>query len=269
MSSGTSDKTSRHGSAAGSILHEIAPKEKARVLDLVKAAGVDVSDWKNFAGGERGAAGNPKYCYEWAFIEHGRVVVLNLWFASMRIEGGRIVQRINMRKTGAQPGTVPKQAVWSKRARKMDDAIKIAYEDRLPVRVVVCDGRMRQSAAPDADASRVTKRLLDPVTWSVSSYDESTGDCILVRGAFPARFVDQFAIQGIVTSESPTSRPVSSQPESLTATQECGSAYWSVLPGNVNYVIRMDLSCPMAQSILKLTMSFLFRKTERIGRRMS
>jgi 5-methylcytosine-specific restriction protein A len=48
-----------------SELSEIAPTALQRIIDLVSAAGVDVSDWGNFKGGIAKAASNPKYCYEW------------------------------------------------------------------------------------------------------------------------------------------------------------------------------------------------------------
>ena len=47
-----------------SKLNDIAPKEHLRVMDLVREAGIDVSDWQNFKGGAEKAASNPKYCYE-------------------------------------------------------------------------------------------------------------------------------------------------------------------------------------------------------------
>ena len=55
------------------VLDELRPKAKNRLIDLVRAAGVDVSDWKNFERGARWEAANPKYCYEWCFVEPGRV----------------------------------------------------------------------------------------------------------------------------------------------------------------------------------------------------
>lgn len=81
-----------------SIPTELLPTQKPRLIDLLANAGVDVSDWKNFAGGERRAASNPKYCYEWAFIQPGKVVVLNLWYADLIEENGSIVQRLNYRE---------------------------------------------------------------------------------------------------------------------------------------------------------------------------
>jgi 5-methylcytosine-specific restriction enzyme A len=61
-----------------SIASEIEPKQHQRVMDLVREAGIDVSDWKNFKGGKQKASVNPKYCYEWSFVGPGKVVALNL-----------------------------------------------------------------------------------------------------------------------------------------------------------------------------------------------
>ncbi len=47
-----------------SIIDDLRPKQPARVIDLVAASGHDVSDWKNFKGGLKREASNPKYCYE-------------------------------------------------------------------------------------------------------------------------------------------------------------------------------------------------------------
>jgi hypothetical protein len=40
-----------------SVFSDLTPKEHHRIIDLVRAAGVHVSDWKNFRGGEITAAG--------------------------------------------------------------------------------------------------------------------------------------------------------------------------------------------------------------------
>ena len=57
-------------------------------MDLVEEAGIDITDWaKSSNRGKKWAAANPKYCYEWAFIETGKVVVLNLWFDLMQEPG--------------------------------------------------------------------------------------------------------------------------------------------------------------------------------------
>lgn len=179
---------------AGPFCLEIAPKAPQRIIDLVSAAGVDVRDWGNFKGGEAKAASNPKYCYEWSFIEPGKVVVLNLWYSSMQEHDGIVFQQLNMRARAHRYGRAQNEAVWERRALTMDLAIQAAYRDRVPVRVVVCEGEMRNAKDPKAKASRVNKRMLDPVPWAVTDYDWNTGQCTVTRGSIPERFVDQFSL---------------------------------------------------------------------------
>jgi hypothetical protein len=175
-----------------SKLSEIMPKNRQLIINLVRAAGVDVSDWGNFKGGEKNAASNPKYCYEWSYVEPKNVVVLNLWYASMKERDGVIVQELNLRELARRYGQFTK---WEKRSLNMDLAIQAAFRDRLPIRVVVCEGDMRDVDQPTAKASRVSKRLLDSVPWAVTAYDWNNGQCTVTRGALPDRFVDQFSIQ--------------------------------------------------------------------------
>ena len=73
-------------------------------------------------------------------------------------------------------------AIWT--------AIQAAFRDKLPIRVVVCDGEMRDIENDDSDPSRVEKRLLDPIAWAVTAYDWDTGVCTVTRGATADRFVD-------------------------------------------------------------------------------
>ena len=177
-----------------SVLSEIAPQEPLRLIDLVSSAEVDVSDWGNFKGGQAKAASNPKYCYEWSFVEPGKVVVLNLWHASMQEHNGIVVRQMNMRKRAQQFGSASKKSVWERRALKMDDAIQVAYKDRVPVRVIICEGEMRDPNDSKAKASRVKKRMLDSTPWAVTAYDWNSGECTITRGAVPERFIDQFSL---------------------------------------------------------------------------
>jgi hypothetical protein len=152
-------------------------------MDCVRAAGVDVSDWANWEGGARKASRNPRYCYEWSFIEPGRVVVLNLWFRNMRVSGGRIVQTHNF----LQGAREAQKGNWVSRNRKMHRAVTTAWEDSLPVRVIVCDGEMRGRLDPELRASKVTARVLDPEPWAVTSLDTESGAVELGRGTSPRR----------------------------------------------------------------------------------
>jgi 5-methylcytosine-specific restriction protein A len=195
-----------------SALAEIDPKDRRLIIDLVRAAGVSVSDWGNFKGGERNAARNPKYCYEWSFVEPKKVVVLNLWYASMQERDGVIVQDLNLREIAHRFGRLlnKNKAVWARRSLNMDRAIQTAVRDRLPIRVVVCEGEMRDIDDPGGKASQVNKRLLDPVSWAVTAYDGNTGKCTVTRGALADRFVDQFSVPQESASQAER-RPVSGQ----------------------------------------------------------
>jgi hypothetical protein len=170
----------------------LEPKSHRLVMDLVREAGVDVSDWGNFKGGSKRAASNPKYCYEWAFVESDKVVVLNLWFKSMQVVSGGVLQRLNLRELVKQFNQLESSSVLSSRALRMDKAILTAWQQKLPVRVIVCDGSIRDLSEPNAKASKVKLRMLDPLPWAVAEYNAKTGDCIIKRGVQPSMFVDQF-----------------------------------------------------------------------------
>lgn len=177
------------------LLSEIKPTERQLVMHLVSEAGVDVSDWVNFRKGpdpER-AASNPKYCYEWAFIEASKVVVLNLWHEHMQERDGVIVHESNIRQFGVEMGALGRPNL-SVRAARLDQALQAARRERLPIRVIVLEGDIREAEDPEPKASRVQNRLLDPVPWAVTAYDWMTGACTITRGAKPDRFVDQFDI---------------------------------------------------------------------------
>lgn len=173
------------------MLAALRPASYQQVMHLVREAGVDVSDWANYRHPNKPAA-NPKYCYEWAFVEPDKVVVLNLWHDQLREQDGRVTRHIGPQEFRAD------KAVWKTRIDRLAKALRTAYERRLPVRVIVCDGRRRESSARNQKPSRVSGRLLDPVSWAVTSYDARTDECVLVRGAAPAQFVDQYSEPSLV-----------------------------------------------------------------------
>src|SRR5258705_10917656 len=108
-------------------LAQLKPTEKLHVIDLVRAAGVDVSDWANFKGGPKRAAMNPKYCYEWAFEQPGKVVVLNIWHDTIDARNGVITLDWDMRRHSVMNVRVRGKGVWMRRARRMDDAVRRAF----------------------------------------------------------------------------------------------------------------------------------------------
>lgn len=171
---------------------DLQPTGRNRVIDLVRAAGVDVSDWGSFTRGEKYAAVNPKYCYEWAFTDPSGIVVLNLWYSNLEESRGRVLTRINMRKVSEDMAKQGSKAVWIKRAAAMDNAIQFALAKKARIRVLVNEGEMRKANDPAQKASTVHARLLDPLPWRIQSYDAKTGATVLVRGVEQAPKVDQF-----------------------------------------------------------------------------
>jgi 5-methylcytosine-specific restriction endonuclease McrA len=171
------------------MLSEIKPQQKSRVYDLVAQAGLDTADWAKYK--RPYPAANPRYCYEWAFWEASKLVVLCLWYRHMKEQHGTIYQEVNYRKVALKSSTDSTLATRAKRARRMDEAFQLAQRERLPIRVIVVDGPRRDENG--AKASKVERRMLDPIAWAVSSYDATTGVCRVERGLIPCRFADQFS----------------------------------------------------------------------------
>lgn len=168
---------------------ELRPLALERVIELVEKAGLDVSDWSNYKRGGTNPGANPKYCYEWAFKESGRLVVCNLWRNRMVEVAGEIEQHVLLRDTPEHQET---NATRRARRARMEEAIAEASRDGLPIRVIVLDGK---PGGAGADAkSKVTARSLDPEPWAVVSLDPSSGAAVLRRGTHPFRFVDQFSL---------------------------------------------------------------------------
>ncbi|WHO37804.1 HNH endonuclease signature motif containing protein [Sphingobium sp. AP49] len=176
-------------------LAALRPLRKDRVIDLVRAAGLDVSDWSNSRRGEAGAATNPKYCYEWVFVEPGAAIVLNLWHVLLEEQAdGCIVHRGNFREDAETQFARGRGSPWGVRARRLDAALQTALQDNLAVRVILNAGVRRDRDDAEAEASKVELRALDPEPWSIAAYDVATGAHVLVRGAAAPSFVDQFSI---------------------------------------------------------------------------
>lgn len=173
---------------------EIMPKKKLNVMDLITVAGIDTSDWKNYKKGEEYAASNPKYCYEWSFVEKGKVVVLNLWYHNIIEKGNDIVLRTNMREVMARNSKAKSKQTVVKRAHKMDQAIQTALQDKLPIRVIICKKRNTIEENNSDSISKVHKRELDSAPWGILSYNTKTGECILKRGLINNKIIDQYSM---------------------------------------------------------------------------
>lgn len=168
---------------------ELKPRTKSRIMDLVELAGVDVSDWPNYEGGDKNPGANPKYCYEWALKDPGKVVVCNLWFENMAEVNGGVEQHLVLTDTPSH-----KEANSTRRARRarMAQLLAEAHAEGLTIRVIVLDGKKRNSSSDGK--THVKYRALDFEPWSVVSAHPASAKFVLRRGAPPQRFVDQFEV---------------------------------------------------------------------------
>lgn len=192
-------------------LLDLQPKDRHHVFDLVEEAGFDVTDWIESFKKPSGYKANPKYCYEWSFIQPGKLVILNQWYSAMREEDGKIVQRNNFRADAEYHRTVTRKSAWAKRAQRLDDALQTALRDNLPVRVIINDGNQRNRNDPELRPSQVTARELDPVPWTISEYDWNSGQHELTRGIFAQPCVDQFDLD-LADKAEPQRAEVTSNP---------------------------------------------------------
>jgi len=163
------------------IIDDLKPTRKLLVMHLLDQAGFDVSDWSKYKG--KHAASNPK-SYNWSFEQAGEKVAVCIWYPDIKPNGNEICHRLIPASRGARrrgPGT----ANWNKRATDMRTHVRTAYEQQLPVRAIVVDGKQRNPNDAVPVASRVKARLLDPVPWAVKEFNFETGEWLLVRGSKP------------------------------------------------------------------------------------
>ena len=183
------------------MIEALMPKTKNCVFDLVEEAGFDMQDWvESYSGGANYKA-NPKYCYEWAYIQPGKVVILNLWHADMTEKDGQVTHRGNYRRDADFYRKSSSKPQWVKRATTLDQAIRTARDGSLPVRVIVLKGKVREKDDPAATPSKVSFRELDGDPWTITAYNDATGEYELTRGILEQQYVDQFDIN---EAETPT-----------------------------------------------------------------
>jgi hypothetical protein len=138
-------------------------------MDLVSWAGFDVTDWANFKGGARKAATNPKYCYEWVFVE-GEQVIVNLWYEELQQEKDSFRSVLNPL---GHPSN--KKGIRKARARRMYDALAYCHTCGIFPRVII----LRRS---EKNTSSVGGKYLDNSVWTVTEFDPEKGEFTLERG---------------------------------------------------------------------------------------
>jgi len=177
-----------------SELENIKPTRPLHIIDLVQQAGVDISAWSTSKRGEKGASMNPRYCYEWAFLEPGKVLALCLWHKEIIDTDGELTYRFNLRTQAEELRTIPRRGHIAKRALRMDEGIQHVIQNQIPIRGIIVDGVTAKLHEVEEKTSRVKSRLLDPEPWHVKQYDLNTGKCVLCRGTGGAPFIDQFSL---------------------------------------------------------------------------
>lgn len=153
----------------------LQPTERLRVYDLVREAGIDVSDWSNYSLPDSPEK-NPKYCYEWSFVGSDRVVVC-VWHGEMQQDADGIFQELNYLEIPAHRDL---SAVQKRRRWSMNSAFRTAHLRNLLLRVIIVDGPV-----DDKGDRSVERRSLDPAPWHIAAYDEDSGQCRLQRGGRP------------------------------------------------------------------------------------
>lgn len=200
------------------VLESLRPREKAKIMDLVAEAGIDIGPWAVRQDGAsiKEPAANPAYCYEWAFGGDDEPTALCIWHESLTDREGQITYEGNLRREALEldraaedyykPQNVRSRAKeQARRARRFDRLLQGAYRQAKPIRVITLAGEMRRGGSePGVQSAIVDYRLLDPEPWYVHVYADADGHCRLIRGVArlpdstvadesPA-FIDQFTI---------------------------------------------------------------------------
>lgn len=199
-------------------LAALKPTRDEKIMDLVAAAGVDVTPWALTKDGKpvKTPRSNPNYCYEWAFGGGHEPTVLCVWHRSIAKLNGQITLKDSVRQYAlkldpltfdrSQPTEVRSRARdQARRARHFDSLLQMTYRKSQPVRIVLLEGEAKGRSELGWGTSEVGYRKLDPVPWYAHRYDDSDGSFDLVRGVLPATaaattavpvgaYIDQFSL---------------------------------------------------------------------------
>lgn len=184
------------------LLEALRPKTMSAVIDLVRLARIDVSAWAHTEDGReiKEPRSNPRYCYDWSFGSRTEGYALCVWHESLKSDGGNVVFSENMqefitlkRRAAHDPQLNDKARnraeIHARRGTAFFEACKDSYESGLPVRVILNAGTRRERENLD-ETSIVSYRELDPEKWYVHRFNDSTGNCLVVRGIPPQAAAD-------------------------------------------------------------------------------
>jgi 5-methylcytosine-specific restriction protein A len=154
-----------------SILDELYPATCTLVIDVLRQARIDTSEWT--------ANDDPSRRNNWSFGKDGEPQILFIWHNELYMDGDRVCYDASMQEHAIElerknTATTRSQA---KRARQFHSRVTKAYFQKLPLRVALVDGTVG-----DDGVAKVKTRVLDPVTWHAHSRDDETASVVLVRG---------------------------------------------------------------------------------------
>ncbi|MNV23626.1 hypothetical protein D3C71_1146510 [compost metagenome] len=195
-----------------SLVESLRPTSKRNVMDLVRAAGIDVRAWGYVDDRPYPVPqSNPNFCYDWSFGSPQEGYVLCVWHQDLAERKGRVVYDCDVgshtRKlrqelgrtslTDAQRGRLLKQV---KRSEAFEAAVANSYYASRPLRLILNLGDMRSEDELADTSSTVSERGLDVEPWYV--YTLFDGDALIVRSE-PAAVVDPIAPPNDLPPESP------------------------------------------------------------------
>lgn len=184
------------------ILESLKPTVRLAVMDLVSEAGVDVSSWAIRRDGApvKDPRANPHYCYDWAFGSEEEGFVLCVWHSTLQEiqlpSGAALGYQENLRAVAldldrvaidrGRPSDERNRARdQASRARSFDSAVQRSFRRGQGLRFILNDGVRRAIEELGIGKSSVKLRCLDTADWYVHSYDDATGESLLVRGVPP------------------------------------------------------------------------------------
>jgi 5-methylcytosine-specific restriction protein A len=154
-----------------SILDELYPATCTLVIDVLRQAGIDTSEWT--------ANDDPSRRNNWSFGKDGEPQILFIWHNELYMDGDRVCYDASMQEHAIElerknTATTRSQA---KRARQFHSRVTKAYFQKLSLRVALVDGTVG-----DDGVAKVKTRVLDSVTWYAHRRDNETASVVLVRG---------------------------------------------------------------------------------------
>jgi hypothetical protein len=180
----------------GITAHDLKPKTHSYIMDLVREAGIDVTDWEFNPDGQpvKNPRANPNYCYNWSFGDTKSGYVVCVWHASLRDEKGHVVYRSDtgttlkklqdrLYKASTTQEQKSRLTQQIRRAQNFIEAVSFSFLSQRPLRLILNLGDMRREEDIGNAASAVELRALDDEEWFV--HELVDGDALIVRGMRP------------------------------------------------------------------------------------